>query len=178
MVYSDGNISIRKIGYGDTDNIVRWRNLPDVKNNLYTQTDLTAEQHIWWMQNKVDKGLCAQFIIEMIEPQTPIGTVFIKNIDRDSCKGEYGIFIGEDIARGKGYGKIAAKLAVQYAFEVLELNRVYLSVFKDNISGIKSYESAGFVVEGIFREDYKKDGKYFDVVYMAILKSDWEKRVG
>ena len=37
-------------------------------------------------------------------------------------------------------------------------------------------EHAGFVTEGTFRDDVIIDGKAYDMVFMGILKEDWEKR--
>lgn len=95
----NGVISLRPISESDTENIVRWRNSDTVKKNLYTQTDLTQGQHRVWLRNKVATGLCYQYIIvETLDGDSKdIGTVFIKNIDSHSRKGEFGIFIGEEM---------------------------------------------------------------------------------
>ena len=136
--------------------------------NLFSQEELTEQQHLWWLENKVASGECVQYIIELIEPYLPIGTVFIKNIDIANSKGEFGIFIGEDFARGKGYGTIATRLIIKHCFEVLKLNRVYLSVLDNNKSAIQSYEKVGFKIEGLLRQDYIREGTKYDVIIMGI----------
>ena len=166
---------LRPITMEDTPLIVKWRSLPSVYNHLYTRGPLLAEHHIKWMQTRVMTGQCHQFIIEDAQSGVPVGSVFIKNIDRESKKGEYGIFIGEEAARGKGIGSDAARLILSYGFEELELNRIYLSVFAENRIAIESYKRAGFKEEGLLREDYCADGKYDDIVLMAILRNEWEK---
>ena len=55
------------------------------------------------------------------------------------------------------------------AFEQLGLHKVFLRVFADNLRAIKSYENAGFVKEACFKDDVKIDGKYYDMVFMAII---------
>ena len=105
-----------------------------------------------------------------------VGSVYLRDIDLQNKKCEYGIFIGEDSCRGKGIGSAAAKLALDYAFETLGLNRVFLRVFADNVRAQKSYENAGFMIEGTFRDDVLIDGRAYDMVFMGILKEDWEKR--
>lgn len=154
---------------------MKWRNSKSVKNNLYSQEDLTEEQHIWWLNNKVFTGDCAQYIISTYENDElkDIGTAFIKNIDRDCQKGEYGIQIGEKAARGKGYGTETAKQMLNIAFGELKLNRVYLTVLSNNIAAKKSYFKAGFLTEGVLKEDYCRNGKFYDVELMAITKSQW-----
>ena len=104
-------------------------------------------------------------------------TVYLRDIDQQHKKCEYGIFIGEDSCRGKGIGSAAAKLAINYAFEKLGMNRVFLRVFADNKQAIRSYEKAGFKYEGTFRDDVIIDGTPYDMVFMAILREEWEKGV-
>lgn len=50
------NVEIRKIVLEDTKNIVKWRNSPDVKLYLYSQEELTEEQHIAYFNNYIVTG--------------------------------------------------------------------------------------------------------------------------
>ena len=167
------NVTIRPITEADTDNIIRWRNAPSVVEHFIYRTPLTAEAHLNWLHNRVETGDVAQFII--MDGETPVGSVYLRDIDRVNRKCEYGIFIGEDSCRGKGIGSAAARLALEYAFEELKMNRVFLRVFADNKQAVRSYEKAGFKYEGTFRDDVIIDGVPYDMVFMAILKSEWEK---
>lgn len=168
-------ITLRPLTLADTSNIVRWRNQPEVYKNLYTQNLITEEQHIGYFHKYVETGLVCQYIIvaEIDGEPTDIGTVFLKGIDRESRKAEYGLFIGELQARGKGFASAIASAALNIAFNELDLNRVYLTVFAENVPAIKSYERAGFKKEGVLRQDFF-DGKAFhDIVHMGILRSDF-----
>ena len=167
------NVTIRPITEADTDNIIRWRNAPSVVEHFIYRTPLTAEAHLNWLHNRVETGDVAQFII--MDGETPVGSVYLRDIDRQKQKCEYGIFIGEDSCRGKGIGSAAARLALGYAFETLGLNRVYLRVFAENLRAQKSYENAGFRYEGTFRDDVIIDGEAHDMVFMGILRRDWKK---
>ncbi len=173
-----GEVTLRTIELGDTDNIVKWRNVDSVKKYLYTQDELTAEQHIAYYERCVKSGKCAQFIISVRDDERykDIGTVFIKNIDHKNHSGEYGIFIGEESARGRGYGKEATKLILRYAFGELKLHRIFLTVMCDNLQAISAYEKSGFVMEGIMREEYLRSDGYIDIIIMSILKDEWEER--
>lgn len=168
-------ISIRPISLLDTASIVRWRNQPAVNVNLFSQDVLTEEQHIKYMKEKVFSGKCSQYIIvqESESFRQDIGTIFIKNIDYKNRKGELGIFIGEEIARGKGLAKYAVKCILEKAFNELQLHRVYLSVIEDNIPAIKTYLEQGFQIEGRLRADYYSNGIFKDVILMGIIKEEW-----
>ena len=69
----------------------------------------------------------------------PFGSVYIRDIDRVHNKAEYGFFIGEDDARGRGVGTAAARLMLRYCFEEEKLHRIYLRVYSDNLQAIRSY---------------------------------------
>lgn len=169
-------VKLRFIELDDTDNIVKWRNKPFVKNNLFTQEDLTPEQHINYFNSRIITGDIKQFIILALNKgeYQAIGTTFLKNIDNHSKKAEFGIFIGDETAIGKKYGSLAVKLTIQYAFRKLNLNRVWLTVFSDNISAIRAYKKNGFEIEGVLKQDFFKNGIYIDVVVMGLLKEKWE----
>lgn len=170
-----GLIELRPITLADTVNIVRWRNQPEVYGNLYTRELITEDQHVNYYHKYVESGLVRQFIIvaDIDGKSVDIGTVFLKNIDHVSRKAEYGLFIGELWARGKGFANLIAKLTLDFAFNELDLNRVYLTVFSDNIPAIKSYEKAGFKREGLMRQDFFDGLKYRDIIHMGILKADF-----
>ena len=166
-------VTIRPVTGADTDRIIAWRNAPSVMAHFIYRTPLTRKAHLNWLHNRVETGEVAQFVI--YDGETAVGSVYLRDIDRNNQKCEYGIFIGDEDCRGKGIGTAAAKLALAHAFEELGLNRVYLRVFADNLGAIKSYEKAGFRYEGTFRQDVMIDGVGEDIVFMAILREDWEK---
>lgn len=160
-------IRLREMTGEDTDAIVSWRNNPRVRHNFIYQKPFTKEGHENWIRTMVDTGKVIQFIIEEAETKRPVGSVYFRDIDRDCRKAEYGIFIGEDNAVGKGFGSEAAELAVRFGFEKLKLHKIFLRVFADNMSAIRSYEKAGFTKEGYFKDEVCLDGQYRDLVFMA-----------
>lgn len=170
--YSDASagIYLRLMTYDDTDLIVAWRNSDGVRKNFIYQALFTRESHENWMKTMVETGKVVQMMICDSASDKPLGSVYIRDIDRHHNKAEYGIFIGEPDARGRGVGTAAAKLMLRYCFEEEGLHRVYLRAFSDNIQAIKSYEKAGFVREGLLRDDVCIEGQYRDIVWMAAIR--------
>ncbi len=164
-------IYLRLMTYEDTDYIVNWRNSDAVRKNFIYQALFTKESHENWIRTMVETGKVVQMIICETDTDRPVGSVYIRDIDKTHQKAEYGIFIGEPQARGKGYGTAAAHLMIQYCFEELKLHRLFLRVYAENIQAIRSYEKAGFVKEAHLREDVCIDGKYHDIVLMGILNN-------
>jgi RimJ/RimL family protein N-acetyltransferase len=87
-----------------------------------------------------------------------------------------GIGIGEPDYRGKGYGTDAMRVILRFAFMELNLHRVSLDVFEYNPRAIRSYEKAGFVIEGRKRRVVNRDGRRWDDIYMGILREEWERQ--
>ena len=162
-------VVLRPIEMGDTEKIVRWRNNPKVKNNFIFRDTFTNEMHEAWMNNKVVSGEVIQYIIEEKDTGKPVGSVYFRDINVKYKSAEYGIFIGEDDARGKGIGTEATKLFVDFGLKKIGLHRISLRVLSENKQAYSSYKSAGFKEEGLFRDMVRLDGKYCDVIFMSVL---------
>lgn len=162
-------IYLRLMTREDTDLIVAWRNSDDVRKNFIYQEPFTRQGHEDWIRNMVEKGKVVQDIICDLASDRPLGSVYIRDIDRQHNKAEYGIFIGEAHARGRGIGTAAAKLMLRYCFAEEKLHRIYLRALAGNERAIRSYEKAGFRKEACLKDDVRIDGKYCDIVWMAAL---------
>lgn len=169
--YEDNNAGIyfRLMTGEDTDYIVAWRNSDAVRRNFIYQAAFTREGHENWIHTMVETGRVVQMMICEMNTDQPVGSVYIRDIDRQHNKAEYGIFIGEPAARGRGIGTAAAKLMLRYCFEEEELHRIYLRAFAENRQAIRSYEKAGFTQEGLLRGDVRIEGEYRDIVWMAAI---------
>ncbi len=162
-------IYLRKMEYADTDDIVRWRNSDSVRKRFIYQGFFTRESHENWIRTMVETGKVVQMMICEADTDRAVGSVYIRDIDRIHNKAEYGIFIGEESARGRGYGTAAAKLMIHYCFEEMGLHRLFLRVYAENTVAIRSYEKAGFEREAYLRDDVCIDGEYKDIVLMGII---------
>ena len=173
-VINGERISLRPITDADTDDIVRWRNDPSVRQYFLFRETFTPEMHREWLRNKVETGKVIQYIITERESGESVGSVYLRDVDPVSESAEYGIFIGETRARGRGLGTETARLFTRFGLEVLRLHRISLKVLGGNEIARRSYEKAGFVFEGRFRDFVKLDGVFTDVVFMAKFAGEGE----
>ena len=160
------DVVLRPITIKDTPNIFKWRNCNDVKKNLFTQKDITEEQHLKYFHDFIETKKVYQFII--VAEGNDCGTVFLKNVDFINRRAEFGIFIGESIFRGKGIGFIATSKMIEIGFKELLLDSIYLTVFSNNINAIKSYEKAGFKKTNIGEKYIFSNGLYTEITKMEI----------
>jgi len=107
-------------------------------------------------------------IRKTFEPQI-IGFIVFKNIQMVHRSADIGVRIGAEAERGKGYGTRALQLAMNYAWNHLNLHRLSLTVFAHNARAIASYKTVGFKEEGRFKHGAFIDGEWVDVIPMAAL---------
>lgn len=172
MRFDSERIYIRSITYDDTDTIVKWRAQDNVKRYFIYRGELTKEVHNNWMRTQVETGRVVQFIVCMKEDDRPIGSVYLRDIDRQHSKAEYGVFLGEEDIRGMGIGQEALRLVLDVAFKILGLNRVYARALADNEASINCFLECGFKKEAHLRQSVCLDGIYRDVVLIGKLSTD------
>jgi RimJ/RimL family protein N-acetyltransferase len=101
-----------------------------------------------------------------------LGHVHIGNIQTAMRSADIGLAIGLPADRGQGYGPEALRLAVQFCWRELNLQRVALTVLASNPWAQHVYEKAGFQVEGRLRRATYVDGRYHDVIVMGLLRPE------
>lgn len=100
------------------------------------------------------------------------GMVELFNISWKNRRAEFSIAIKPSL-RGNGYGYEAVRMMLYIGFYELGLNRIWLRVLEHNNHAISLYEKAGFVKEGICREESLRGGRFINQIQMSILKREW-----
>ena len=113
------------------------------------------------------------FVICLLPDGRPIGTTDLREINQEDGNAAFGITIGEKADRGHGYGTEALHAICDFGFGQLRLERIQLDVYADNAGARRSYEKAGFELEGTLRHGHFADGAFLDVQRMALLRDDW-----
>ena len=165
-------VILRPIIREDTPLIVRWRNTPSVRENFIFREPFTEEMHNRWLDTKVASGEVIQYIIVDKSENKPVGSIYFRDVDRQHRSAEYGLFIGEESARGRGLGTEAIRMFINFGFEDIGLHRISMRVLPGNEASIRSNEKVGFVREGVFKDMVYLDGEYRDVIFMAKIKGE------
>ncbi|HVB52740.1 MAG TPA: GNAT family protein [Candidatus Acidoferrales bacterium] len=119
-----------------------------------------------------------EFRIRTLDDDRLVGFVALFSIEWPNSHGWVAVGIGESADRGKGFGKEAVGLALRFAFHELGLRRLSLDVISDNLPAIALYQGLGFHEEGRMRERVCRDGVTSDLLYMGLLRRDWEAALG
>lgn len=101
-----------------------------------------------------------------------VGRCALFDFDQHNRRADLGIRIAA-AHRGRGYGKDAVQVLLEYGFNKRNLHRVQLDVLATNLAGLSAYAAVGFVDEGRLREHVYVEGEFLDLVIMGVLRTDW-----
>lgn len=168
MAVAGEKVALFPLWEEDAPLIIRWRNTKRVREHFIYRKPFTLQSQEAWFRDEIGSGRVLQFLIVEKISKKPVGSVYFRDIDPEKHTAEYGIFIGEEEALGKGYASETADLALRIAFEQKKLRRVFLRVYCDNAAAIGSYLHAGFAVRGTNRQVQSTDGTCADMYLMEL----------
>lgn len=140
------SVYIRPLELADARISYKWRN--DRQIWIYTSFKssdyITEEIETEWLREKLAQPDEKRFAICVKGLDTYIGNIQLLKIDNG--RAELHLFIGNRLYWGKGVGYQATSLIIQYGFETLGLDYIYLDVHPANIPALALYEKAGFEI--------------------------------
>jgi len=163
---------LRAIEREDIPTFVRWFNDPEVRRYLEMYLPMSKAEEEEWFEARLKDQSCRIFAIET-EEGAHIGNIGLHDLDWRNRTAGLAIVIAEKEYWGRGYGSDAIITLLDFAFNEMNLHRIYLSVFDFNERAIRCYEKCGFRHEGRAREAFFQDGKYHDNLLMSILREEF-----
>lgn len=168
---------LRELERVDLERINKWRNDPNLIACLgapyrYINEDVDREWYEKYLHTRNNSVRCA--IVDDEREDSVLGLISLMDINNINRTGVIHIMIGGMDNRGKGIGTFAVSEMIKHAFYNLNLRRIELGVLENNVPAIRLYEKTGFVREGLKRESNYKNGKYENMILMALLRADYE----
>lgn len=170
---SDKTIRLRAIEEKDLEWIAIARSDPQMCQYFCEYAPISLRQQTKWYEAQLNNKNEFNWVITSAAGEA-IGTISIYDIDGRNRKAEWGRFcIFNQSYRGQGVGRAALGLVIQYAFEHLNLHKLYCDVLSDNSAAIALYKSMGFSEEGLLRDHIFKFGRYKDLLRLFLLESSY-----
>jgi len=168
------DIKIRKWQLADAGDLARLLSNQNIQNNLrdglpYPYTEKDGEAYISAMLSANEEET---FAFAVAVDGKAVGSISVfrqENIHRQT--GELGYYIAEEYW-GKGIMNQAVEQICTYVFSNSDLLRIYAEPFAHNAASCRVLEKAGFVLEGILRQNAVKNGKVIDMKMYSLLKKD------
>lgn len=168
-------VYVRGLQKNDLPAMVEWISDHEVTRLLFmgSRPVTTESLEKEWERDQHDPSIVT-FAVCARENDEFIGTTGLYVINWIMRSAEFRIFLGNKKYWNRGIGTECTKLMAVYGFEKLNLNRIWLGVNADNIGGVRAYEKAGFVREGVLRQEQYRNFRYYDAIRMSMLRSEYE----
>lgn len=170
------NFHLRMLKPEDADGMLDWMHDPDV-NRIFDApfASFDKERVLRFIENAQDMHGENLHLACVDENDMYLGTISLKNIDRDNSRAEYAISMRR-AAHGTGASRYASEEILRIAFEEMGLNRIYLYLFAANERADRFYKKFGFIYEGTFVKHALFHGELCDVKWYRMLKDEWIER--
>ena len=119
--------------------VLEWRNHPDIRKWMYNQNEIKLTDHLNFIENLKNRKDKLYFLVK--QDNKYIGVIDFYDIDKYECKA--GLY-KNPFEHLLGYGKILLKSCIDYAFNILKVEKLKLEVFKENEKAKRLYKKFNF----------------------------------
>lgn len=160
----------------DAPKYAAWLNDPEVTEGLVMATAVISLSN----EREILARLAKEHAYAVVDKASDelIGNVGLLNVNHLHRTAEIGIFIGDKRFWGKGYGREAMGLLIDYAYAKLNLNNLMLRVYAFNERAVRCYEALGFKKVGERRESLTVGRKAHNEIFMDLLPEDFYRARG
>lgn len=169
-------IYFRPLEPGDGVDAARWLRLYELGGRFASGLPMSEEggqRHVESLTR--DERQVAMAIARRADNNL-LGVIRIYNLQPQRRSGGYRLALDPEAPGAEKIAVESTRLVLDYVFETLGLNRLWLHELAGDDVARKRFTRAGFTEEGILRQEAWKDGRYEDVVVMGILRDEWERR--
>lgn len=167
---------IRPLEEDDLDNLYLWYN--DQEYNLWASGS-------WPLNTLLSKeDLLNRFFIEtgdrkyygiLDDQQNLIGTIGFGDLNIPARSAVLFMGIGNKEYWGQGYGSDALITFLAFLFKQWNFHRISLDTWDGNIRALKTYQNAGFKIEGRQRQARYVSGEYRDSILLGLLQTEFDE---
>lgn len=166
-------MALNKIQKNHLELMLKWRNNPVVRKNMFNQDVISLADHEKWFarESETENSVWMMYIDKNGEPS---GVIYCKDIDECSRHGFWGFYTAPDALPGTG--TLMCTEGLDYFFGEIGLNKVNAEVLEGNKKSHGFHKKMGFSIEGVFLEHYKIESVFQSVTRYAIFSREWIRR--
>ena len=169
-------INLTAIDRQDLPTLLAWRNDPNFRRYFREYRTLTLEHQQNWFDTKVvNDPATLMFSIRGAKDQELLGCAGLCYINWVHRHADLSLYIGWRNAYidKEGYADDSCKVLFSYAFRELGLNKVWTEIYSFDAPKLELYTSLGMKQDGLLRQNYWHDGKWWDSRIMSITADDY-----
>lgn len=156
-----------------SERVRQWRNHEGVRKWMYSDHVISKKEHLRFIEGLKEDRKNYFWMVADLEGE--VGVISLNKVDFKNKNAYLGIYTNPDGRRGDA-GKILIHLLKQLCFEIANLHSLRLEVIDGNERAVRFYRKVGFRKEGRLREFVLKEGRWRDVIVMAMIHPKGSKR--
>lgn len=160
---------IRPMLHADLERVLAWRNHPEVRRYMYTQHEITLDEHQRWFERTLPNPKKHLLVFEV--NQQPLGFVNFNETENAGIA-DWGFYVAPDAP--KGSGRQLGRAALSHAFTQLKLHKVNGQALSYNERSIQFHQFLGFQQEGVLRDQHFDGEHYHHVICLGLLCHEWQ----
>jgi [ribosomal protein S5]-alanine N-acetyltransferase len=130
------------------------------------------ERFVAWAHRERARGTYVCYAVVPEEYDAAVGIFQVRRLDPGFKTAEWGFAIGSSFW-GTGIFAEAARLVLEFAFDVVGVHRLEARASIENGRGHGALRKVGAVCEGILRKSFLRRGEYLDQLLYTIVVDDW-----
>lgn len=155
--------------------LMKWRNNPEYRKFFREYREINADMQLNWYENKVmQDSSTVMFSIRSTRDDSLLGCCGLCYINWIHRHADLSLYIGwnESYIDDEGYAEESCKLLFNYGFNELGLNKIWTEIYEFDNKKYDLYHSFGFHDDGLLREQYFYDGKWWNSYVMSLIRND------
>ncbi|MGW7261434.1 GNAT family N-acetyltransferase [Streptomyces sp. NPDC054834] len=166
-------VRLRPLEPSDAEAMWRWHNDPDVMRWMSDGYPSSLAQVRKRMEERPPNGYGqVLFGVEVPADGKLIGMVRLRDAEPETGCAELDLYLGEKDYWGRGYATDTMRTICRYGFQKMRLHKIRLTVVTENHAAHRVYQKVGFVDEGRLRQEFRRDGQWYDMFTMGLLEDE------
>lgn len=175
------NVYLRRVEKSDLDpngRYFQWLNDSEVTQYMFQGTfPNSLENMIAYYEQSIGSQNQVNFAIIAKEGNVHVGNIGLNSIEWVHRTAELGLLVGDKSYWGKGVALDAVELLAGYAFDKLNLRKLWGGTQDRNVPVVVLFKKMGWTQEGRQREHVIRDDSPRDILLFGLLREEYYARV-
>lgn len=167
-------IYLTAVEYSDLFTLLNWRNLPSFRQYFREHRELSEQQHLKWFESTQNSDWATEypFAIKFNQNHELIGYASVNHINWINRNGQISLFIGKDhlYIDSFGWAIETVKLIHEFAFEVLNLTKLFVELYSNDRHKIDLFTKLGYIEEARLKNHIFKNGLVLDSYIFSFFR--------
>jgi len=167
-------VTLRELRMSDAEPLLAAMSTEDVARFVSPPPTTTDgfEKFVAWAHRERAIGRYISFAVTARGDDRPVGLFQIRSLEPDFGCSEWGFALAAEYW-GTGLFLDAARLAVDFAFDVLGAHRLEARAALSNFRGNAALRKVGATQEGVLRRSLLRNGEFHDQALWTIVADEW-----